>query len=102
MGSSVGSTSVTRSAGRVRQRIGARPRALAAALALLALLAFAVAFWIGRATSTPADTQARAIPLRPEQRSVEVVGLGGAARIPALRPPPARRIQRPVVIVGQG
>lgn len=96
----VGRTSVTSAAARVRRRIEARPRALAAALAVAAVVAFAGAFWVGRATSEPSEAEARAIPLRLEQRSVEVVGLGGAARIPALRPP--RRTQRPVVIVGQG
>jgi hypothetical protein len=78
----------------------ARPRALAVALALAAMVAFAAAFWLGRATSETDETQARAVPIRQEQRSVEVVGLGGAARVPALRPP--RKTQRPVVIVGQG
>jgi hypothetical protein len=96
MGLSVGRTSVAS----IGRRVTTRPRALAAALALAAVVAFAGAFWLGRATSDPRETQARAIPIRQEQRSVEVVGLGDAARVPALRPP--RRTQRPVVIVGQG
>ena len=97
MGAFVGRASVAAGMGR---GVASRPRALAAGLAVAALVAFAAAFWLGRATSEPGQTQARGVPSRQEQRSVEVVGLGGAARVPALRPP--RRTQRPVVIVGQG
>jgi hypothetical protein len=79
-------------------------RTLAALLATAAVLAFVVAFALGRSSGDTVAPLRGATPLVPSSQAVEIRGLPAARSLPSLKPRSVATETgpKPVVIVGEG
>jgi hypothetical protein len=78
-------------------------RVLAALLATAAVLAFVIAFALGRSSGDTVAPLRGATPLVPSSQAVEIRGLPAARSLPSLKPRAAAADgPKPVVITGEG
>jgi hypothetical protein len=97
---------------RLRRLVPRSSRVRATLLVLAALLAFLLAFVVGRATASSQAPPRTAPPLVRQSEAVEVRGLPYSRALPTLAPKPVApkkparskpgAARRPVVIVGEG
>jgi hypothetical protein len=93
---------------RLRRLVPRSSRVRATLLVLAALLAFLLAFVLGRSTATAKAPLRTTPPLVRQSEAVEIRGLPYGRALPALAPKPkpvrarSRPAQKPVVIVGEG